>query len=399
MPNKFHVRAERCLLASILPFAVLAQAQTPADPANDFFENKVRPVLAANCYACHTSAQMSGLRLDSKEALLKGGDTGPAIVAGDPEHSLLIQAVRQTGALKMPKGGRLKPQEIEDLVAWVKMGAPWPASKVATAAPSGPEFKISLDQRQFWSFRPLQAPPIPKPQDTKWVRTPIDSFVLANLESKGLTPVKLADKLTLLRRATLDLTGLPPTSEEIEAFEKDKTNKAFEKVIDRLLASPRYGERWGRHWLDVARYAEDDVRGLDPKGRGYMPYQGAYVYRDWVIQAMNDDMPYGQFVKAQLAGDKLDEKVRDKMIAGTGFLGQAPWVWDQAEPVQGRADERNERIDAVSGVRPLSQSQIRPYLTKRLLRTWRSFRQHNIPRISPQFRRSSQSLERKREAD
>jgi len=345
MPNKRYVRALFCIIVGV----VAAFGQTPADPGNDFFENKVRPILATNCYACHTAARMSGLRVDSKEALLKGGETGPAIVPGDPEHSLLMQAVRQTGTLKMPKGGRLKPQEIEDLAAWVKMGAPWPLSKAdAAAAPTGPEFKISLEQRQFWSFRPLQTPAIPKPQDAKWVHTPIDSFVLANLAAKDLKPVKSADKLTLLRRATLDLLGLPPTSEEIEAFEKDKNSKAFEKVIDRLLASPRYGERWGRHWLDVARYAEDDVRGLDPKGRGYMPYQGAYVYRDWVIQALNDDMPYGQFVKAQLAGDKLDEKVRDKMLAGTGFLGQAPWVWDQAEPVQGRADERNERIDAVS---------------------------------------------------
>ncbi len=344
MANRFYIG---CLC--ILSAAMSVAGQTPADTGNNFFENKVRPILATNCYACHTGAQMAGLQVDSKEALLKGGETGPAIVPGDPEKSLLIQAVRQTGTLKMPKGGHLKPQEIEDLAAWVKMGAPWPVSKTApTAAPSAPEFKITPEQRQFWSFRPLETPAIPKPKDAKWVRTSIDSFVVANLEAKNLTPVKAAEKLTLLRRATLDLTGLPPTSEEIEAFEKDKSGKAFEKVIDRLLASPRYGERWGRHWLDVARYAEDDVRGLDPKMRGYMPYPGAYVYRDWVIQAINDDMPYSQFVKAQLAGDKLDDKVRDKMIAGTGFLGQAPWVWDQAEPVQGRADERNERIDAVS---------------------------------------------------
>ncbi len=172
--------------------------------------------------------------------------------------------------------------------------------------------------------------------------------MLAKLESKGLKPVPLAGKRDLIRRATYDLTGLPPTPEEITAFEKDKSSGAFAKVIDRLLDSPRYGERWARHWLDVARYAEDDVRGLDPKGRGYMPFEGAYVYRDWVIDAFNKDMPFNQFVRAQLAGDLVDPKDRDKTLPGTAFLGQAPWVWDQAEPVQGRADERNERIDAVS---------------------------------------------------
>jgi mono/diheme cytochrome c family protein len=316
---------------------------------NDFFENKIRPILAERCYACHTAAQSGGLRLDSREAVLKGGETGAAIVVGDPDKSLLIQAVKQVGVLKMPKGGRLKPQEIEDLAAWVKMGAPWPASKEVLPAPkTGPEFPISTEQRQFWSFRPLAKPAVPAVKDTKWAHTDIDRFVLEKLESKGLRPVQPAEKRTLLRRATIDLTGLPPTPEELDAFEKDKSTGAFAKVIDRLLESPRYGERWGRHWLDVARYGEDDVRGLDPKGRGYMPFTGAYVYRDWVIEAFNSDMPYDRFVKAQLAGDQLDPKSRDKMIAGTGFLGQGPWLWDQAEPVQGRADERNERIDAVT---------------------------------------------------
>ncbi len=324
-------------------------AATNEAAANDFFENKIRPIFAEKCYACHTDAQSGGLRVDSRDAILKGGETGAAIVVGDPDKSLLIQAVKQVGVLKMPKGGHLKPHEIEDLVAWVKMGAPWPAAKeVLPTAKTGPTFVITPEQRQFWSFRPLAKPAIPAVKDSKWAHTDIDRFVLAKLEEKDLKPVGAADKRTLMRRATIDLTGLPPTPEEIEAFEKDKSSGAFAKVIDRLLESPRYGERWGRHWLDVARYAEDDVRGLDPKGRGYMPFTGAYVYRDWVIAAFNSDMAYGQFVKAQLAGDQLDPKSRDKMIAGTGFLGQAPWLWDQAEPVQGRADERNERIDAVT---------------------------------------------------
>jgi hypothetical protein len=290
---------------------------------------------------------MGGLRIDSHESLLKGGETGPAIIPGDPDKSLLIQAVLQTGVLKMPKGGHLKKEEIDVLSQWVKMGAPWPKGAV-TAAKTTDDFKITDEQRNFWSFRPLANSPVPKVNSKRFAKTDIDRFVLAKLDSQGLKPVGPADKRTLLRRAYFDLTGLPPTPDEVEAFERDNSPQAFARVVDKLLASPRYGERWGRHWLDVSRYAEDDVRGLDPKGRGFMPFGGAYVFRDWVIEAVNDDMPYDQFVKAQLAGDQLDAKVREKSIPGTAFLGGGPWLWDQAEPVQGRADERNERIDATT---------------------------------------------------
>jgi len=319
-----------------------AFAQAPAD----FFENKVRPILAENCYDCHTAAEMGGLRVDSRERLLQGGKSGPALMPGDPDKSLLIQAVRQSGDLKMPKGGKLKPAEIQALADWVKMGAPWPEAKAAVK--TSPVKVITPEQRAFWSFQPLNDPAIPAVKEKSWAKTNIDHFVLAKLEAKGMKPVEPADRRALIRRVTLDLTGLPPTPEEVDAFVSDKSPNAYEKVIDRLLASPRYGERWGRHWLDVVRYAEDDVRGLDPKDRGYMPFQGAYVYRDWVIQAFNNDLPYDRFIKAQLAGDLLDGQQRDKAVAGTAMLGQGPWWWDQAEPVQGRADERNERIDVVT---------------------------------------------------
>ena len=334
-------------LASALSVGT-ASAQTPAAAqASDFFENKVRPILANNCYACHTSAEMGGLRVDSRERLLQGGTSGAAIMPGNPDKSLLIQAVRQTGDLKMPQGGKLKPEEVQTLAEWVKMGAPWPVTK-ADAVQKAPVKTITPQQREFWSFQPLQEPSIPAVKEKSWPKTNIDRFVLAKLESKGMRPVHPADRRTLIRRVTLDLTGLPPTPDEVDAFVNDKSPNAYEKVVDRLLASPRYGERWGRHWLDVARYAEDDVRGLDPKGRGYMPFDGAYVYRDWVIQAFNNDMPYGDFIKAQLAGDLLPEPRRDKDIAGTSIMGLGPWWWDQAEPIQGRADERNERIDMVT---------------------------------------------------
>jgi hypothetical protein len=316
-------------------------------PSPDFFENKIRPILANSCYDCHTAAEMGGLRVDSRERLLQGGKSGPAVVPGDPDKSLLIQAVRQTGDLKMPKGGKLKPEEVQALADWVKAGAVWPETK-AGAVQTAPVKVITPEQRAFWSFRPLTDPTIPAVKEKSWPKTDVDRFVLAKLESKGMKPVTAADRRTLIRRVTLDLTGLPPTPEEVDSFVADKSSNAYEKVVDRLLASPRYGERWGRHWLDVARYAEDDVRGLDPKDRGYMPFSGAYVYRDWVIQAFNNDMPYGDFIRAQLAGDLLSEPQRDKAVAGTAIMGQGPWWWDQAEPVQGRADERNERIDMVT---------------------------------------------------
>lgn len=333
---------------------VEASATATHAPGDDFFENKIRPILANNCYTCHADAQSGGLRLDSHEALLKGGETGAVIVPGDPDKSLMIQAVRQTGVLKMPKGGKLKSDEVEALAEWVKMGAPWPEAAPVPASATVKDGTITDKQRAFWSFQPLKMPEVPAlktAQESHWAKTSIDHFIQASLDSAGLKPSAPTNRRSLIRRATYDLTGLPPTTEEVAAFENDKSPNAFEKVVDRLLASPRYGERWGRHWLDVARYAEDDVRGLDPKGRGYMPFQGAYEYRDWVIKAINDDMPYDQFVKLQLAGDQMQApgKGLDKdSITATSYLGAGPWVWDQAEPIQGRADERNERVDAVT---------------------------------------------------
>src|SRR5271155_3818857 len=331
---------------SMFGLAVAADAQSP-----DFFELKIRPVLATNCYACHANSALGGLRLDSRAAMLKGGKRGPAITPGDAEKSLLIQAVRQTDEnLKMPQGGKLKDSEIADLAAWVKAGAVWPASAtpVTTSAKPSGTYVIAPERRAFWSLKPLKDAPPPAVKDAKWAKSPIDRFILARLEKEGLKPVRPASKHDLLRRATLDLTGLPPTPEEIAAFDKDASPNAFAKVVDRLLASPHYGERWGREWLDVARYGEDDYRSLNPFPRGYFPYANAYVYRDWVIQAFNDDVPYDQFVKAQLAGDLLDEKVRYKYLPATGFLGLGPWYFDNGAVEVTRADERHDRVDVVT---------------------------------------------------
>ena len=332
--------------------ALLTAAQAKGSPGDDFFENKVRPIFANSCGGCHQDAAKGGLSLTSRDSILKGGDSGPAIVPGDPEKSLLLTAVHQTTDLKMPpKGAKLTADEIQVLSDWVRMGAPWPKS--TTPVRTGKQ--ITDEMRKWWSFVPLKDPAIPVVKDPayqslakSWPKTDIDRLVLAKLEEKGMTPAPMADKRTLIRRATLDLTGLPPTPAEIAAFEKDSSPEAFAKVVDRLLASPAYGERWGRHWLDVARYGDDDIRGLDPRGRGYMPLDGAWVYRDWVIKQINDDLPYDKFVKMQLAGDLMNPHPTADDLKGTGFLGGAPWIWDQAEPVQGRADERNERIDAVT---------------------------------------------------
>ncbi|HXI31152.1 MAG TPA: PSD1 and planctomycete cytochrome C domain-containing protein [Vicinamibacterales bacterium] len=337
-----------------------APAPAAAAQSAEFFESKVRPVLAANCYDCHTDQRMGGLRVDSREALLKGGRSGPAIVPGDPDKSLLIEAVRQTGKLKMPKGGELRPDEVAALVEWIRGGAQWaeaprPTATAAAAAPAAKPaatastYVIKPEQRAFWSFQPLHTPAAPAVSHQNWPKTDIDRFVLARLEKEGLTPVRAADKRTLIRRATLDLTGLPPTAEEIEAFEKDESPDAFAKIVDRLLASPQYGETWGRLWLDVARYGEDDYRSLDPKGRGLNPYPNAYLYRDWVIKAFNDDMPYDQFVRAQLAGDLLgDAASRARTLPALGFLGLGPWYYDNGAVEITRADERHDRVDVVS---------------------------------------------------
>lgn len=342
------------LLLVALPFlhstlqTVAAQTVNAGTP--EFFENKIRPILANNCFGCHTNSQLGGLRLDTLDGMKKGGKRGPAIVPGDLDNSLLIKAVRQTDpALKMPYGGKLKPSEIADLEAWVKAGAAWPAS-TASAVTSSKDGKyvISPERRNFWSFLPLKNPPEPAVKDTKWAKTTIDRFVLAQLEKEGIQPVGPASKHDLLRRAYLDLTGLPPTPEDQAAFEKDNSPEAFAKVVDRLLASPHYGERWGRIWLDIARFGEDDYRSLNPSPRGYRPYPNAWAYRDWVVRAFNDDLPYDQFVKAQLAGDLMDPSVRYKMLPATGFLGLGPWYYDNGSNEVTRADERHDRVDAVT---------------------------------------------------
>ena len=291
--------------ALAIPTSVVKQNPTPEQAA--FFEAKIRPILVNQCQSCHgKSQQLGGLRLDSADALRKGGDSGPAVVAGNPDASLLVKAVRQSGPLKMPQGGKLSPSEVADIEGWVRMDAPWPAS-------------LGKKPALLWSLQPVGRIAPPSIRDKAWVSNPIDTFVLSKIEAAKLTPAQPADRHTLLRRVTYDLTGLPPTVSEMDGFLTDRSPNAYEKVVDRLLVSPRYGERWARHWLDVARYADT---------KGYVfeedrTYPNAYTYRDWVIKALNEDMPYDRFIIDQLAADRLPEVqngVDKRPLAALGFL-------------------------------------------------------------------------------
>ena len=311
----------------------------------EFFEAKIRPVLAKNCYACHSSAvktPMGGLFLDTKNGMLKGGTNGPAIVPGKPEESALIKAIRYEGR-KMPPSGQLSESIIADFEKWVAMGAPDPRESAAAAwKPSG----IDLEKgRKYWAFQPPQKPPVPKVRNSKWSSQPIDRFLLARMEQKHLTPVADADRATWLRRVTLDLTGLPDTPAELDAFLKDRSKDAYAKIVDRLLASERFGERWGRHWLDVARYAESVGRG-----RNYA-FPMAWRYRNYVIDALNRDKPYDQFVREQLAGDLLPastDKQRNEQLTATGFLSLGSHDLIEINPAVFRMDVVDEQINATT---------------------------------------------------
>ncbi len=299
-----------CALIGLPPLS--AGGQTAGKQAADatvdtvaFFETKVRPVLIEQCVACHGDKQQAGgLRLDTAEGLAKGASSGAVVVAGDAQSSLL-RAVHYDGKIKMPPTGKLPAAEIAALTEWVRRGATWPAAK---SAPNGTPSVVPVSggftaaQKRFWSFQPVKRSATPAVNNAAWVKNPIDAFILARLEAKGLKPAPPADKRTLIRRATFDLTGLPPTPEEVQAFLADKSPNAYAKLVDRLLASPRYGERWGRHWLDVVRYADSaDSRGLGSEG----DFSEAWRYRDWVVDAFNRDLPYDKFVLNQIAGDLL----------------------------------------------------------------------------------------------
>ncbi|MFO0802785.1 MAG: PSD1 and planctomycete cytochrome C domain-containing protein [Gemmataceae bacterium] len=326
---------------SLLLLPLLAFPANAAEPVNaEYFEKKVRPLLLQHCTTCHGKEKQKGeLRLDSREAMLKGGDNGPSVKPGDPDKSLLIKAIRYTDAdLKMPKKAKLSDAEIEIFTEWVKGGAPWPAGGTATPTGPGDKFDLQARAKAHWSFQPIANPPVPAVANAK---TPIDAFLLAKLNAAGLSFSSPADKRTLIRRAKFDLTGLPPTPPEIDAFLKDDSPQAFEKVVDRLLASPHYGERQARHWLDLVRYAETHGHEFD------FEIPDAWRYRDYVVRAMNADVPYNQFLTENIAGDLIAKPRRNpkdgsnESLTGTGFW----WLGEgKHSPVDSRVDYA-ERTD------------------------------------------------------
>ncbi|QDV35295.1 PSD1 and planctomycete cytochrome C domain-containing protein [Tautonia plasticadhaerens] len=336
-------------LGAVLPSAAAPAAPQADQAALDFFEANVRPVLVEHCYSCH-SAEAPRLRgdlaLDTREGLLRGGALGPALVPGDPDASLLLEAVRyEDELLRMPPSGKLPDRVIEHLTRWVEMGAPDPRASDGPPADDPEADDASSRAEALWSFHPPTEPEVPRVDLETWPRSDLDRFVLARLEENGLSPAPEADRRTLIRRVSFDLTGLPPTPDEVAAFLDDDRPDAFARVVDRLLASPAYGERWGRHWLDLARYA--DSNGLDEN----VAHGHAWRYRDYVVDAFNRDVPYDRFVVEQLAGDLLPDPgpapERHAQLIATGFLTLGPKVLAEPDQVKMKMDIVDEQLDTV----------------------------------------------------
>ena len=337
--------AQTVLVATVA--SIGADAAEPTAEQARFFEAKVRPTLVEHCFKCHgPDKQKAGLRLDSLEAALAGGDSGPAVVPGDLEESILVLAIgHEDDFLKMPPSGKLDREQVDALTEWVKIGAPWPgadadAEGAVAEAPSstrkGP-FQISDQDRAHWAFRPVARPEVPAVEDADWAGNPIDAFILHRLEAEGLKPNPPAEKHELIRRASYDLTGLPPTPEEVVAFLADDSPRAYDDLIDRLLDSPHYGETWGRHWLDLVRFAETNSYERDN------PKPNAWRYRDYVIRSLNADKPYDRFVREQLAGDELPGGGVDGLIA-TGYYRLGIWDDEPTDRDQARFDGLDDLV-------------------------------------------------------
>jgi hypothetical protein len=335
----------RCL--SALALVGLAALPAAADPGTDFFEKKIRPVLTEHCLKCHSAEAekakklKGGLHLDTRDGVRKGGDSGPAVVPGKPADSHVIKAIKYDGDTQMPPAGKLPDAVIADFEAWVKMGAPDPRTG------TGPRKQVGLsieEGRKFWAYQPVRKLALPAVKAADWPAGDIDRFILAALESKGLKPAPDADRATLARRVYFDLTGLPPTPEQIDAFVYDTNPKAFENLVDRLLASPQFGERWGRHWLDVARFGESlTLRGFILKE--------AWRYRDYVIDSFNADRPFDQFVREQIAGDLLSGSTvadRQRQLIATAFLALGNTNLEEQDKGQLRMDVVDEQLDAIT---------------------------------------------------
>ncbi|CAN5791352.1 hypothetical protein BH23PLA1_BH23PLA1_13100 [soil metagenome] len=339
----------RWILAAVVPLtALVLLPMSRADEAAgfDFFEAKIRPLLVEHCYQCHSGESKSlkaGLLVDTREGLLEGGDGGPSIEPGDPDASLLIEALRYEG-LQMPPAGKLPAHVVADFETWISMGAPDPREGNGSETSTKAEAIDYATARQSWAFQTPTRHDPPSVEHADRLRSPIDAFLINKLEAEGLGPNPEADRQTLIRRLTFDLIGLPPTPEEVEAFLSDETQEAFENLVDRLLDSPRYGERWARMWLDVARYGEDQAHIVGNNKSLFYP--NAFIYRDWVINVLNDDLPYDEFVRLQLAADLIapeDESNR----AALGFIGLGPKYY-RRNTAEVMADEWEDRVDVLT---------------------------------------------------
>ena len=328
-------------------FSGQIDAADPSGQRSAFFETRIRPVLVTHCYRCHSAEAAEkqrlkgGLRLDSQEGWLRGGDSGPVIVPGKPGAGQLLAVLSHREDLKMPPQGKLPVTVIADFEKWIRLGAVGPRAQPALERVTGIDWS---SERKFWSFQPPVKHPLPQVQRTDWPRRAIDYYILARLETRRLRVAQAASRRELIRRVTFGLTGLPPTEKEIVSFLQDGSPAAFERVVDRLLNSPRYGERWGRHWLDVARYADD-------KALAYAnPWPHAYRYRDWVVDTLNRDLPYDRFVRLQLAGDLLQQPVTDHVLrlGGLGFQGLGAFYHKGSVAEQVQADELDDRVDTLS---------------------------------------------------
>lgn len=335
----------------LLTLSALFVGRSVADeftPAGiEFFEKRIRPVLVEQCYECHSADSgtlQGGLLLDSRAAMLVGGDSGAAMVPKNLDESLVLSSLKYD-SFEMPPSGKLPDKVIRDFEKWIEMGAPDPREASTSPVTAREKKEIDFDQaREFWSFQPPVRHPIPSVNDAGWIKTPTDGFILSQLEAAGLTPNERADRRTLIRRLNFAVLGLPPTVDEVEDFVADDSPNAWAKQIDRVLASPHYGERLGRLWLDVARYAEDQAHIVGNNKSLFYP--NAYMYRDWVIEALNADMPYDEFVKRQLAADKMESENKDAHVA-LGFIGLGPKYYRRNAP-EVMAEEWENHVDTVS---------------------------------------------------
>lgn len=353
IPGALDVRAWRIplILAILLCNTVPSEARVDDPAALVFFEKEIRPLLVEKCQSCHNPKKSrGGLRLTDRESILQGGDSGPAIVSGNPDQSLLMRAIHYQDEPKMPPTKKLADAEIAKLQRWISLGAPWSEATTVPASRAGSSFTITEPQRRWWAFQPVRDQVSPEVQNRAWPQSPIDRFTLAKLEARQLRPAPAAERRVWLRRATFDLIGLPPTPEELAAFLADTSTEAYARVIDRLLDSPAYGQRWARHWLDVVRYADYHDGNPAARTRSCEPLE-AWRYRDWVVGAFNRDLPFDQFIVHQIAGDLLPSPdgldfYADGLVATT-FLTNGSWDRGDADKEKMVSDMVDDQVDTI----------------------------------------------------